>query len=83
MPIYHYQPVKGNCRLCGKGFDHVQPAAEAPLQECPKCGLAVVRKDVNEIQVPQILKKVGPVAARNAGFTMLKKSATGEYERLN
>lgn len=69
--------------MCGKGFDQVQAGTDAPLSECPTCGLEVRRKAVNEVQVPQILQKVGPVAARNAGFTVLKRTSHGEYERLD
>lgn len=69
--------------MCGKGFERVQASAEPALTECPTCGLAVERKAVNEVQVPHILKKVGPVAARNAGFKVLKRTSHGEYERLD
>jgi putative FmdB family regulatory protein len=82
MPIYHYQPASGNCRLCGKGFECVQSGKEDPLRECPKCGLAVVRTQVNEVQIPKHLRKIGSAEARNAGFTVLKKTGSGEYEKI-
>lgn len=69
--------------MCGNGFEQVQAPTEPELTECPTCGLAVKRKIVHEVQVPKILKKVGPVAAKNAGFKVLKRTSHGEYERLD
>lgn len=83
MPIYQYQPERGSCRLCGDGFDWVETGREGPLKDCPKCGLAVKRKDVHPVQTPKIMKPVGPAAARNAGFTMMRRVGKGEYERLD
>lgn len=60
----------------------MQSGKEDPLRECPKCGLAVVRTQVNEVQIPKHLRKIGSAEARNAGFTVLKKTGSGEYEKI-
>jgi putative FmdB family regulatory protein len=81
MPIYHYRPDPSPCKICGKGFDHSQRASEADLTECPTCGLAVVKELPSGIASPKILRKPSISQAKQAGFTVLKKIGTGEYER--
>ena len=43
MPIYEYQaeiPEKA-CKVCRKGFEHIQGVDEKPLSHCPHCGKRV------------------------------------------
>jgi putative FmdB family regulatory protein len=41
MPIYEYQ-----CQACGKELEVIQKHTDAPLQDCPKCGKASLKKKV-------------------------------------
>lgn len=50
MPIYEYQ-----CRNCGNELEVLQKMSDAPLMECPECGL------------PELKKKVSAVAFRLKG----------------
>jgi putative FmdB family regulatory protein len=38
MPTYEYE-----CKSCGYTFDAFQSMTDAPLKECPRCGLEVRR----------------------------------------
>lgn len=81
MPIYHYRPAPSPCKICGEGFDHSQRASEPDLTECPTCGLSVIKELPSGIGSPKILRKPSISEAKQAGFTVLKKIGTGEYER--
>ncbi len=39
MPIYEYM-----CNACGHEMEALQAISEAPLQDCPECGKAELRK---------------------------------------
>lgn len=39
MPIYEYM-----CKACGHQLEALQAISEAPLQDCPNCGQAELRK---------------------------------------
>ncbi len=39
MPIYAYQ-----CQSCGHEFDALRKLSDPPLEDCPACGKAEVRK---------------------------------------
>ena len=41
MPIYEYQ-----CQACGKELEVIQKHTDAPLQDCPECGKASLKKKV-------------------------------------
>lgn len=81
MPISRYKPVPSPCKLCGDGFDHSQRPTEPDLQECPTCGKSVVKVLPSGIGTPKLTKKPSISDAKQAGFTVLKKISSGEYEK--
>lgn len=81
MPIYEYELVEGECRLCGGRFELRRPADRAPLEKCPLCRKAV-RKVLSQVHTPKVMRPIGPAEARQAGFTMLKRRDNGTYEKL-
>jgi putative FmdB family regulatory protein len=81
MPLQFYAPLKPPCRLCGAGFEHRQPASAADLTECPKCGQAVQRVSPQNVNSPKLSAPLSVSRARQAGFTVLKRTSAGEYER--
>jgi putative FmdB family regulatory protein len=81
VPIQRYVPAAAPCRLCGDGFDHRQSPSEADLCACPTCGQAVRRVGVQAVNTPKILKPLSISDAKSQGFTVFKKSSSGEYER--
>jgi len=82
MPIRAYEPLKSPCRLCGAGFELVQPASAAPLETCPRCGQAVRLKSATATSTPRASRKPSTSEAKSAGFTVLKRTSGGEYEKL-
>jgi hypothetical protein len=81
MPLRFYSPRKKPCRLCGEGFDHHQPADSAPLTHCPNCGQDVDCRVTPRVNSPQLSAPLSVSRAKQAGFTVLKRIASGEYER--
>jgi putative FmdB family regulatory protein len=81
MPIFRYRPDPCPCKLCGEGFDHTQRAGEPDLRECPTCGKNVIKLLPSGIGVPKVTRKPSISEAKQAGFTVLKKLGTGEYEK--
>jgi putative FmdB family regulatory protein len=81
MPIYEYELIDGDCKLCGGRFELRRPAARAPLEKCPLCQKAV-RKLISNVHSPKIAKPFSTAAAKSAGFTILEKKDPGVYERL-
>lgn len=81
MPVYRYAPLKPPCKLCGEGFDHQQPASDAALSACPKCGQPVARAAVHSVNTPKLMKPLSVSDAKKAGFTVLKRISSGEYEK--
>lgn len=81
MPIYEYELVEGDCKLCRGRFELRRPASRSPLEKCPLCQKAV-RKVVSQVHSPKLLKPLSVSDARQAGFTVLEKRDTGVYERL-
>jgi hypothetical protein len=81
MPLRYYSPRKKPCRLCGDGFDHQQPADSSPLPNCPTCGQEVDCQVSPRVNSPQLSAPVSVSRAKQAGFTVLKRIASGEYER--
>ena len=81
MPLQFYAPLKPPCRLCGEGFEHRAAAGGADLAACPKCGQAVRRVPVQPVNSPKLSAPVSVSRARQAGFTVLKRTSGGEYER--
>jgi len=80
MPIYEYELKEGGCSACGGRFTLMRPLSAAPLENCPACKKPV-RKIISSFSSPIKLKPLSITDAKKAGFTVLKKSSKGEYER--
>ena len=84
MPIYEYELCddKGDCKPCGgPGFTLRRPVSAKPLDKCPACKRPV-QKIISSFNPPSILTPLSIRDAKKAGFTVLKKTRKGEYERL-
>lgn len=82
MPLRFYAPLKAPCRLCGPGFEHNQAASAPDLKACPKCGQRVRRAGPQRANSPKLSAPIAVSRAKQAGFTVLRRTAGGEYERL-
>ena len=80
MPIYEYELKEGECKVCGGEFALRRPLSAPPLTNCPLCKRAV-RKRISNFHSPVKLKPLSVSEAKNAGFTVLKKTSKGEYEK--
>lgn len=83
MPIYEYiaaEPEKA-CRICAKGFELQRPVDREPLEACPLCRRPV-RKVISLPHAPRLLAPLSVSAAKNAGFSILKRRDQGVYEKL-
>jgi putative FmdB family regulatory protein len=80
MPLYEYELVEGDCKVCGGRFTLRRPVQAKPLTHCPACKKPV-RKLVSQFNTPAITKPVSISDAKKAGFTVLKRIGKGEYER--
>ena len=80
MPIYEYELCEGNCAACGGKFTLRRPLSAPPLTNCPACKKPV-RKLISTFSSPIKLKPLSVSGAKKAGFTVLKKTGKGEYER--
>jgi putative FmdB family regulatory protein len=80
MPIYEYELCEGDCRACGGRFEINRPISRPPLTECPLCKKAV-RKVFGAPSTPKLLKPTSISDAKSAGFSVWKKTGSGEYER--
>ena len=81
MPLHFYAPLKTPCKLCGAGFEHSLPAGAPELTSCPKCGQSVRRVAPQTTNTPKLSAPLSVSRARQAGFTVLKRTSGGEYER--
>ncbi|MBL9187036.1 MAG: zinc ribbon domain-containing protein [Opitutaceae bacterium] len=81
MPIRFYAPLQPPCKLCGPGFEHRLPAGAPDLEACPKCGLAVRPAGPQPVSSPKLSAPLSVSRAKQAGFTVLKRTPGGEYER--
>jgi len=81
MPIYEYEIVEGDCKICGGCFELIRPADREPLEQCPLCRKAV-RKVFSSVSTPKKTKPVSMIDAKKAGFTVLERRDKGVYERL-
>ena len=77
MPIYEYELCDGNCAACGGKFTLRRPLDAKELTHCPSCKKPV-RKLFSTFNSP---KSLSISDAKKAGFTVLKKTGKGEYER--
>jgi putative FmdB family regulatory protein len=80
MPLYEFELCEGDCAICGGKFTLRRPLRAAPLTKCPLCKKPV-RRVFSTFNSPQVLKPLSISAAKNAGFTVLKRVNKGEYER--
>ena len=80
MPIYEYELCEGDCVVCGGQFTLNRPLSAPPLEKCPACKKPV-RKMISSFSSPMKLKPLSISDAKNAGFTVLKKTSKGEYEK--
>jgi len=80
MPLYEYELCEGSCVVCGGRFTLRRPASAKPLTACPACKKPV-RRVFSNFHTPRLLKPVSVTDAKKAGFTVLKRTGKGEYER--
>jgi putative FmdB family regulatory protein len=80
MPIYVYELCEGDCKVCGGSFEIQRPIYREPLSKCPLCRKEV-RKVIGKVNSPKLTKPVSVSDAKKAGFSVVKKVGTGEYER--
>ena len=81
MPLHAYAPLAPPCRLCGDGFEHRAPAGAPDLNACPTCGQGVRRVAVHSVNSPKLSAPLSVSRARQAGFTVLKRTPGGEFEK--
>lgn len=80
MPIYEYELVEGECKVCSGHFELRRPVDRPPLTQCPLCKKAV-RKVISSVSTPTITKPLSISDAKKAGFSVYKKRDKGVYER--
>ncbi|MHB8519433.1 MAG: FmdB family zinc ribbon protein [Limisphaerales bacterium] len=80
MPLYEYELCDGECKVCGGRFTLRRPVSAPELTQCPACKKPV-RKLISAFNSPVKLKPVSFSDAKKAGFTVLKRTGKGEYER--
>lgn len=80
MPTYEYELCEGDCKLCGGKITLHRPLDAPALVKCPLCRKPV-RKVISSFNTPSASKSVSISSAKSAGFTVLKKTASGEYEK--
>jgi putative FmdB family regulatory protein len=81
MPIYEYELIDGDCRVCGGKFELRRPISRPALTNCPLCKKAV-RKVISGVNTPKIAKPLSVSDAKKAGFTVLERRDKGVYEKL-
>ncbi|MSU23965.1 MAG: zinc ribbon domain-containing protein [Opitutus sp.] len=81
MPLQAYAPLSPPCRLCGAGFEHRSSASATALIECPTCGQPVRRVTAQPVNSPKLSAPLSVSRARQAGFTVLKRTSGGEFEK--
>lgn len=77
MPLYEFELCEGDCKVCGGRFTLRRPLSAAPLTKCPACKKPV-RRVFSTFNSPRTLSIS---KAKQAGFTVLKRTGKGEYER--
>ncbi len=81
MPLLVYAPRQLPCRLCGEGFEHRQEKGAPDLAHCPTCGQSVSPVTAQRVNSPKLSAPLSVSRARQAGFTVLKRTSGGEYEK--
>ncbi len=81
MPIYEYEAKdsKKCCDHCRESFELMQKISDAALTHCPECGAALIKLiSTHSVGASQ----TGfDDRAKSAGFSKLKKTSKGEYEK--
>lgn len=80
MPIYEYELVEGECKVCSGRFELRRPVDRPPLTHCPLCKKAV-RKVISSVNTPKVTKPLSVTDAKKAGFSVYTKRDKGVYER--
>ena len=80
MPIYEYELIDGDCKVCGGKFSLRREASWKQLEKCPLCRKPV-RKLLSSFSSPIKLKPLSISDAKKAGFTVLKRIGKGEFEK--
>jgi hypothetical protein len=81
MPIHGYKPSAGPCRICGDGFEHQTRAGAPDISQCPKCGQNVER--LTDVPGPRGRSRSSTISsAKQAGFTILRRTGGGGFEKL-
>jgi putative FmdB family regulatory protein len=80
MPIYEYELIEGDCRVCHGRFELRRPADRPPLTHCPLCRKPV-RKVISRVNSPKLTKPLSISDAKKAGFTVLERKDEGVYEK--
>lgn len=80
MPLYEYELCEGDCAVCGGRFTLRRPVTAKPRTQCPACKKPV-RRVISSFNTPKLLKPLSVTDAKKAGFTVLKRTGKGEYER--
>ena len=81
VPLHAYAPLLTPCRLCGDGFEHRATAGTPDLTACPTCGQTVRRLTPQPVNSPKLSAPSSVSRARQAGFTVLKRTSGGEFEK--
>ncbi len=81
MPIYVYEPLDGDCKICRGRFELNRPIDRPPLSHCPLCRKPV-KQVITGFNTPKITKPFSVSDAKKAGFTVLQKRDKGIYEKL-
>jgi putative FmdB family regulatory protein len=80
MPLYEYELIDGDCKVCGGKFTLNRPVTRPPLEKCPLCRKPV-RKVISTFNSPVKLKPLSISDAKKAGFKVFKRIGKGEFER--
>jgi len=81
MPIYEYELLEGDCKVCNGRFELNRPMDRPALEKCPLCRKPV-RKVISQTNTPKVAKPLSISDAKSAGFTVLERRDKGVYERL-
>ncbi|MEO6052536.1 MAG: zinc ribbon domain-containing protein [Chthoniobacterales bacterium] len=81
MPIYEYEILEGDCKICGGEFELRRPLDRPELVACPRCQKPV-RRVISRTNTPCVTKPLSVSDAKASGFTVYKKRDKGTYEKL-
>lgn len=80
MPLQRFRPISGRCKLC-RGEVELQVSSGETPSECTKCGQEI--EPCPSLTAPQmkINRKPSTSEAKSAGFKVLKRISSGEFEQ--